>query len=245
MISAAPARTLHTFFKTRTCTNVLNYFLEPREIPRWFRWCTACEEWLEKRASHSNYWCVRISAALAHTLHTFFPNRQVCECAELFLGTSGNTKMTSLMHSMWGMACKRVSQNLQIVFVRGFEPHPHARVRMCEIISWNLGKYQDDFVDAQHVRNGLQKGVTEFANCFCSRIWAAPARTCANVRNYFLEPREIPRWLRWCTACEEWLAKRASQYLHLWGFSPVWIFVWSLNCWLLAKLFPHSSQLWM
>ena len=83
----------------------------------------------------------------------------MCEWAKLSLGTSGNTKMSSLMQSK--------GRRIQIVSVWGFRPHPHAhgtrfsepaRVRMCEIISWNLGKYQDEFVDEQHVRNDLQNG---------------------------------------------------------------------------------------
>jgi len=78
-----------------------------------------------------------------------FPNSHVCECAKLFLGTSENTKMTSLMHNMWGMACKTGVTEFANCFCTRFGPHPHAHVQMCKIISWNLGKYQDDFVDTQ------------------------------------------------------------------------------------------------
>ena len=71
--------------------------------------------------------------------------------------------------------------------------------------SWfHLIKFQVSWVRHQKTRE-IRVGFRVFSG-FCT---------------LYLEPRVIPRWLRWCTACEEWLAKRASQYLHLWGFSPV------------------------
>ena len=167
------------------CASVQIFFFEPREIPRWVCWCTACEEWL------ANLPIVIVRGFWPHP-HTHV---RMCEIISWNLGKCQD----EFVH---------VRNGLQIFSVWGFRPNPHAnctcfselaRMWMCEIISWDLGKYQDDFIDAQHVRNGLQNGRHRICKLFLYEIWAAPACTCANVQNYFLEPWEIPRWLRWYT----------------------------------------------
>ena len=60
---------------------------------------------------------------------------------------------------------------------------------------------------------------------------------------YFFTPRRTPRWLLWCICHVPLLAKQAEQNLHLWGFSPVWILLWSERRSFVIKPLPHTSHL--
>ena len=52
-----------------------------------------------------------------------------------------------------------------------------------------------------------------------------------------------PKWLLWCIAWLPMLAKQALQNLHLYGFSPVCMFVWSLSLALEVNPFPQVAHL--
>ena len=54
----------------------------------------------------------------------------------------------------------------------------------------------------------------------------------------------MPLWLfSWALQLER-LANATPQNLQAYGFSPVWVFLWSLSFWLSRKPFPHISHLY-
>jgi hypothetical protein len=60
---------------------------------------------------------------------------------------------------------------------------------------------------------------------------------------FFVYLRRCPRWLLSCIPWFPLLANVAEQYLHLYGFSPVWILIWSLSGWFALKPLPQISHL--
>ena len=63
-------------------------------------------------------------------------------------------------------------------------------------------------------------------------------------KNYLFEKFRLwPRWLRSCPPSVPLLAKQAEQNLHLYGFSPVWILLWSFSLWISVKPLPQTSHL--
>ena len=63
----------------------------------------------------------------------------------------------------------------------------------------------------------------------------------ASYHFFILRPR--PRWPLSCMACVPLLAKQDEQNLHLYGFSPVWILLWSSSRSFSTKPLPHTSHL--
>ena len=89
----------------------------------------------------------------------------------------------------------------------------------------------------------------EISQYYCSAVsnslkWSqmvdVTTTACTIIFHFLL----IPRWTDlWCPSMVGLLAKPWPQTGHLWGFSPVWTFMWSFNKCEAIKLLGHNVHL--
>lgn len=112
-------------------------------------------------------------------------------------------------------------------------------IKMHLLVSLNSGMYK--FMTAQYMR--ISKSFT--ANIASIRSFSSVGPKITQSFYYDINKIKIVLTYLWCLILLPKSENFLSQYLHLYGFSPVWHLIWRLNSNDITNPRPHILQLYI